>query len=76
MAKLVYKDEDEWVIVPPKNEMIWVVYHKSSKEPPVAFITSKESREYYYAYRVVGDAYKKVGRARSPVELEEKYISL
>ena len=37
-------------------------------------ITSKESsRDYYFLYELVDGSFKKLGRARSPKELEEKY---
>lgn len=37
-------------------------------------ITSKESsRDYYFLYELVDGPFKKLGRARSPKELEEKF---
>lgn len=38
------------------------------------FITSKEtSRDFYFLYEVSGGSVKKLGKARSPKDLEEKY---
>lgn len=58
----------------PKGETFWVLYF-NSKKVPVFGITSKiSSREYYYLYEISGDGeLKKLGRSKSPNELEEKY---
>ena len=57
----------------PKGETVWVTYHSSGGSPAL-FITSKPARDFYYLYEVLQDgAVKKLGRAKTPVELEEKY---
>ena len=57
----------------PKGETVWVTYHRSDGSPSF-FITSKPARDYYYLYEVSPDGtVKKLGRAKTPVELEEKY---
>lgn len=57
----------------PKGERVWVgIYNKDHE--PMFIITSKESsRDYYFLYELIGGSFKKLGRARSPKELEEKY---
>ena len=57
----------------PKGERVWVgIYNKDHEL--MFIITSKESsRDYYFLYELVDGSFKKLGRARSPKELEEKY---
>ena len=56
----------------PKGETVWVGYYDNNHK--LRFIlTSKENREYYFLYERDGDAFKKLGRSRSPKELEEKF---
>lgn len=56
----------------PKDERVWVSYHNSSRE--LRFIlTSKEGRDFYYLYELVDGVFHKLGKARSPMELEEKF---
>ena len=56
----------------PKGERVWVgIYNKDHEL--MFIITSKESsRDYYFLYELVDGSFKKLGRARSPKELEEK----
>lgn len=57
----------------PKGEQIWVAYYTSGREL-LFILTSKEtSREYYFLYELLDGAFKKLGRSRSPRELEEKF---
>lgn len=57
----------------PKGERFWMRYY-DKKNSLRFFITSKEiSRDFYFLYEVSGASVKKLGRARSPKDLEEKY---
>lgn len=57
----------------PKTETIWLTRLTEWQE--TYYITSKENdRNMYYLYRQDGDKAVKIGRAKSPTELEEKYI--
>lgn len=57
----------------PKGEQVWVRYCKSSGEP-VCVLTSKPARDFYFLYAVNADgSLTKLGKARSPTELEEKF---
>lgn len=56
----------------PVGEMAWVRY-KNRKGEIVSIITSKESRDWYYLYDLVGDKFVKRGKAKSPPELVEKF---
>ena len=56
----------------PKGETIWVSYY-NNKGDLIFVITSKTTRDYYYLYEVVNNELKKLGRSKTPTELEEKY---
>ena len=57
----------------PKGERAWVRYCKSNGEP-ILVLTSKPSRDYYFLYEVKSDGnLTKLGKARTPTELEEKF---
>ena len=57
----------------PKGERVWVGYYNANHEL-LFILTSKESsREYYFLYELADGAFRKLGRARSPLELEEKF---
>ena len=57
----------------PKGERIWVGYYNAQHE--LLFImTSKEtSRDHYFLYELVDGTFRKLGKARSPKELEAKF---
>lgn len=56
----------------PKGERVWVGYYNSNHE--LRFIlTSKDSRDFYFLYELVENGFCKLGKARSPTELEEKF---
>lgn len=40
----------------------------------VYYITSKNIGDYYFLYKLNGDKAVKLGKAKSPLELEEKFI--
>ena len=57
----------------PKGERVWVGYYNTDHEL-IFILTSKESsREYYYLNKLVDGVFKKLGRSRSPRELEIKF---
>ena len=57
----------------PKGERVCVGYYNVQHE--LLFImTSKEtSRDYYFLYELVDGTFRKLGKARSPKELEAKF---
>lgn len=57
---------------PPRGETIWVTYHNTKGEPRF-IVTSKANRDYYFLYELVQSQIKKLGKARCPLEFEEKY---
>lgn len=57
-----------------KGEKTWVTYYDAGGNL-VGVITSKENnRDLYYLYEIVDNVYKKVAKAHSSLELEEKYL--
>lgn len=69
MAKTA-KNENNFAI--PKGEIVWVCYYSNSQNL-VFILTSKADREWYYLYEVQADGLKKLGKAKEPPELEERY---
>lgn len=56
-----------------KGEKICVKYFKSNGEQ-VFVLTSKANSDYFFLYEVNPDgSMKKLGKSRSPTELEEKF---
>lgn len=55
----------------PDSEIIWVEY-LTREHKPLFLLTSKESRDAYFLYAVLDNGYKKIGKAISPIALEEK----
>jgi hypothetical protein len=56
----------------PKGEIVWRTYLNASKE--IKFIiTSKPARDCYFLYELVNDEFKKLGKAKTPPDLVEKY---
>lgn len=56
----------------PKNELVWVNYRDRTGE--LRFIlTSKENREQYFLYELKNGAFVRLGKAKDPPALVEKY---
>ena len=57
----------------PKGEFVWVGYN--DKDGLLRFVmTSKSTRDYYYMYAVNEDGtLTKLGKSKSPPDLESKY---
>ena len=57
----------------PKGERVFTGYCNRAGEL-LYILTSKEpSREWYYLYKNDGGTFKKLGKAREPPELEQKF---
>lgn len=57
----------------PKGEIVWVSYQKGNGTP-ICILTSKPARDFYFLYEVKPDgSLAKLGKARSPTELEERF---
>ena len=58
----------------PKGEQTWVGYYNRKGERIFLLTSKQNSREWYFLYEVCEDGkLKKLGRAHTPTELEEKY---
>ena len=58
----------------PKDEIVWETYMSADGSPQFV-VTSKKARDYYFAYEVNGTDYKKLGKAKTPVErIHRRYI--
>lgn len=57
----------------PKGEHVWTGYYNRAGDLLFIVTSKKESRDWYFLYEVAGDSFKKLGRAKSPDELEKKY---
>ena len=58
----------------PRSEILWLTYER--KDGAVFYITSKAIRDYYFCYKMVGGKAEKLGKAKSPLDLEERYFSM
>ena len=56
----------------PRGERVWTSYYNSTHEL-MFIVTSKPTRDFYFLYKVVDGAFKKLDKAKSPLELEEKF---
>jgi len=56
----------------PKGERIWVGCYNQAHELKF-IITSKEARDFCFLYELVDGEFCKLGRSKSPKELEEKF---
>jgi hypothetical protein len=57
----------------PKTERIWT--HITTKSGENYYITSKaDKRDFYFLYKMDGDTAVKLGKSRSPAELEGTFI--
>lgn len=56
----------------PKSEELWARCYNSAHEL-VYFITSDLQRNFYFFYEVSSGVSKKLGKGKSPKELEKKY---
>lgn len=57
----------------PKGEMAWMGYYDTSHKLRFLITSKANTREFYYLYEVIDGTLKKLGKSRSPKELEEKY---
>ena len=57
----------------PKGEMVWVRYCLRDGTTKFLLTSKKQNRDYYYLYEVVEGKLVKLGRARTPPELEKKF---
>ena len=54
----------------PKGEMAWMGYYDTTHNLKFLVTSKSNSRDFYFLYEVVDGALKKLGKSRSPKELE------
>lgn len=57
----------------PKGETVWVSYRTAKNEKRFIITSKDDDRTWYFLYELQGDTFKKLGKSKSPVELEEKF---
>ena len=57
----------------PKNERVWTWYFDSSDHLRFIMTTKVSNRDFYFLYQYENDGFKKLGKAKNPVDLEEKF---
>lgn len=57
----------------PNGERIWVGYYNEAHELKFILTSKESSRDYYFLYELVDGEFRKLGRSKSPKELEDKF---
>lgn len=57
----------------PKGERVWVGYYNKAYELKFVVTSKDVLREFYFLYELVDGEFRKLGKARTPRELEEKF---
>ena len=57
----------------PAGERIWVQYFNDDQTLKYVMTSKESNRDYYILYEVKDGKLNKLGRSRSPYELEEKF---
>lgn len=57
----------------PNGEIGWVGYYNRSGKLIFVLTSKEKDRSWYFLYEVDGNTMKKLGKAHTPPELENKY---
>ena len=57
----------------PKGETVWVCYCGADGALKFIVTTKAGNRDYYFLYEWKNEKFVKLGKSRSPVDLEERY---
>lgn len=57
----------------PKGEYVWNRYYNVKSELMFIMTAKRESRDFYYLYELEDGVFKKLGKSKSPPELERKF---
>ena len=58
-----------------KDEQVWTTIRSKGQQGCHIITSKKSNRDYYYIYATDGESYTKLGRGKSPIELEEKWLT-
>ena len=61
------------MFVYPKGERPWVAYYAQDHTIRYLITSKTTSRDAYYLYEVTGEMLKKLGKGKTPRELEDKF---
>lgn len=61
------------MFVYPKGERPWVAYYTQDHTIRYLITSKTTSQDAYYLYEVTGEMLKKLGKGKTPRELEEKF---
>lgn len=56
-----------------KGEIVWVEYYDKQKNLRFIMTSKENNRDFYFLYELVDGEFKKLGKACSPKELEDKF---
>lgn len=57
----------------PKGERLWVSYYNKKGELLFSLTSKELNRDWYYLYKIEEGKQTKLGKAKTPAELEKKY---
>ena len=57
----------------PRGEHAWVGYYNAAGDLLFVLTTKEHDRSWFFLYENQGGTLKKLGKAKTPAELEEKY---
>lgn len=57
----------------PRGETVWVGYYDVRKNLRFIMTSKENDRSLYFLYKLVDGRFKKIGRAQSPKEIEDKF---
>lgn len=57
----------------PRGERVWMSFFSANHDLKFIITSKESSREYYFLYELLDGSFKKIGKARSPKDLEEKF---
>lgn len=57
----------------PKGERLWVSYYNKKGELLFSLTSKELNRDWYYLYKIEEGKQTKLGKAKTPYELEKKF---
>jgi len=57
----------------PKGERVWVGYYDINRNLRFIMTSKENNRDFYFLYELIDGQFRKLGKARSPKELELKF---
>lgn len=70
MRQIVSKMEN---VKYPKGETVWVGYYDVSGDLRFILTSKDNNRDFYFLYEFIDGRFNKLGKSRSPKDLEDKF---